>query len=122
MTFEMATSPTTKSAPLSGAAKDDVVGLNGDFNFTIADLLDNDPGGAAKVNVTKQFFFGDSTGRWWHPDHRLTGRLPPSARHHRAPQCRPEAFVSFDIRVGATDIKYFVQIGNKGTWSQADVE
>ncbi len=56
----MATSPTTKSALLSGAAKDDVVGLNGDFNFTIADLLGNDPGGAAKVDVTKQFFFGDT--------------------------------------------------------------
>ena len=39
----MATSPTSKSAPLSGAAKDDAVGLNGDYTFTIADLLANDP-------------------------------------------------------------------------------
>ena len=28
------------------------------FTFTIADLLGNDPGGAAKVNVDTQFFFG----------------------------------------------------------------
>ena len=33
---------------------------NGDFTFTIADLLANDPGGAAKVNVNTQFFFGDT--------------------------------------------------------------
>ena len=39
----MATSPTSKSALQSGAAKDDHVGDNGDYVFTIADLLGNDP-------------------------------------------------------------------------------
>lgn len=57
----MGTSTTSNSAQNSGAAKDDVVGLNGDYDFTIADLLKNDPGGAAKVDVTKQFFFGNIT-------------------------------------------------------------
>jgi hypothetical protein len=57
----MGTSPTTQSAQLSGAAKDDVVGLNGDFNFTIADLLANDPGAVAKLNLSSQFFFGNIT-------------------------------------------------------------
>ena len=42
----MGTSPTTQSALQSGAAKDDVVGLTGDYNFSISDLLANDPGGA----------------------------------------------------------------------------
>jgi hypothetical protein len=60
----MATSPTTKSALLSGAAKDDAVGLDGDFTFTINDLLANDPGGAAKVDVTKQFLFGTTKADW----------------------------------------------------------
>ena len=55
----MATSSTESVSLRSGAAKDDVVGLNGDYTFTISDFLANDPGGAAKVNVTKQFFFGD---------------------------------------------------------------
>ena len=50
----MATSPTSKSAPLSNAAKDDALGSDGDFTFTIADLLANDAGGA-KANT---FFFG----------------------------------------------------------------
>lgn len=56
----MATSSTTQSALLSGAAKDDVVGLNGDYIFTVKDLLANDPGGAAKLDLTTQFFFGDA--------------------------------------------------------------
>ena len=50
----MATSPTSKSAPLSNAAKDDALGHDGDFTFTIADLLANDAGGAR----ASTFFFG----------------------------------------------------------------
>ena len=56
----MATSPTSKSALTSGAADEDTVGLDGDFVFTVKDLLANDPGGAAKVSIEKQFFFGDT--------------------------------------------------------------
>ena len=55
----MGTSPTSKSAPLSNAAKDDAVGLNGDYTFSIADLLANDPGGANKL--AGHFFFGNIT-------------------------------------------------------------
>ena len=79
----MATLSTTKSALLSGAAKDDVVGLNGDFNFTIADLLGNDPGGAAKVNVDTQFFFGVAAGRRRHPTITAQVAYLPSSWHHR---------------------------------------
>ena len=67
----MATSPTSKSALCSAAAKDDAVGLDGDYTFNIADLLANDPGGAAKVSLTTQFFFGD-------------------CRQDGSSQCRPE--------------------------------
>jgi hypothetical protein len=35
-----------------------LLGQDGEFTFTIADLLGNDPGGAAKVDVGSQFFFG----------------------------------------------------------------
>lgn len=38
----MAQSPKSPSAPNSGAAKDDVLGANGVFKFTIDDLLAND--------------------------------------------------------------------------------
>ena len=118
----MATSPTTKSALQSGAAKDDAIGQDGHFTFTIKDLLANDPGGAAKVDVGTQFFFGD------HPPGNgiptiaeqvayldklgITAHLNESGT----------SFVSFDIRPGAEDFHYFVQIGNKGTWSTATVD
>jgi|EndMetStandDraft_2_1072991.scaffolds.fasta_scaffold48575_2 hypothetical protein len=107
----MATSPTTKSALLSGAAKDDAVGLNNDYTFTIADLLGNDPGGAAKVDVTKQFLFGTTQDEWanqkgYLADHGITDNGDGT----------------FTINAGATDFQYMVQIGNKGTWSTAHVD
>ena len=119
----MATSPTSKSALLSGAAKDDVVGLNGDYTFTISDLLANDPGGAAKVDVTKQFFFGNSAP--------VSGGIPSIAdqvtylsNHGITAHVSADgkSFVSFDIGRDAQDINYFVQIGNHGTWSEAHVD
>ena len=55
----MATSPTANNAALLwGAAKEQLVGGDGDFMFNIKDLLANDPGGAAKVDLSKQFFLG----------------------------------------------------------------
>jgi len=118
----MATSPTSKSALLSGAAKDDVVGLNGDYNFTINDLLANDPGGAAKVEVSKQFFFGDAAPGGGIPS--IADQVTYLAQHGITANLSVDgkSFVSFDIGAGATDIQYFVQIGNKGTWSQGDVD
>jgi hypothetical protein len=57
----MAKLPTDKSATTSGAAKDDALGQDGDFTFAIADLLANDPGGAAKLGTGGQFFFSFKT-------------------------------------------------------------
>ena len=119
----MAQTPTSNSTLLNNAAKDDAVGLNGDFNFTISDLLANDPGGAAKVNIDTHFFFGDSAP--------LAGGIPTIAAQvlyldglgitaHL--NDAGTSFVSFDIRPGADDFNYFVQIGNKGTWSTASVD
>ena len=114
----MAQKPTSNSVLLNNAAKDDAVGLNGDFTFTIADLLGNDPGGAAKVSVDTQFFFGDAAPASGIPsiasqvqyllDHGITANLNAAGT----------SFVSFDIGADADpSFNYFVQIGNKGTWS-----
>ena len=110
----MATSPTSKSATTSGAAKDDAVGLNGDYTFTIQDLLGNDPGGAAKQGIDKQFFFGStaadqSNQAQYLLDHGITKISDANGG-------------TYQIGVGATAFDYFVQIGNKGTWSQAHVD
>jgi hypothetical protein len=107
----MATSPTTKSALLSGAAKDDAVGGDGDCTFTIQDLLANDPGGAAKVDVGTQFFFGSTAAdqadqAGYLLDHGITDNGDGT----------------YTVKAGATDFDYFVQIGNKGTWSTAHVD
>jgi hypothetical protein len=97
---------------LSGAAKDDAVGLNGDFTFTIQDLLANDPGGAAKVNIDSQVLFGTTQEDWddqegYLSDHGITFG---------------EVTDTYTVTDKATDFQYMVQIGNKGTWSIADVD
>jgi hypothetical protein len=107
----MATSPTSQSATTSGAAKDDAVGLKGDYTFTIVDLLANDPGGAAKVDVTKQFLFGTTKADW-----------DDQGAYLAAHGITANDDGSFTINGGATDFQYMVQIGNKGTWSTADVD
>jgi hypothetical protein len=114
----LATSPTSKSATTSGAAKDDTLGDDGHFTFTydelVAKLLANDPGGAAKVDITKQFFFGDNaTG-----NHNLQDQNNYLASHG----ITNDGHGNYTIGVDATDIDYFVQIGNKGTWSEAHVD
>lgn len=108
----MPTSPTSKSALQSGAAKDDHVGGGGDFTFTIADLLGNDPGGAAKVDVHTQFFFGSTAA----DQADQAGYLSAHGIHDNGNG-------TFTLLSGAdiNDFDYFVQIGNKGTWSQAHV-
>src|SRR5262245_36041968 len=102
----MATSPISTSALNSGAAKNDVVGLNGDYTFTIKDLLANDPGGAAKLG-SSQFFFGDSGTA----DRTQAGQDAYLAAHH----ITDNHDGTYTIGAGATDFNYFVQIGNKGT-------
>ena len=106
----MATSPTSQSALKSGAAKDDALGGDGDFTFSVADLLANDPGGAAKVNVGTQFFFGD-----------IASDQGKQAEYLSAHHITNNGDGTFTLG-NATDFSYFVQIGNKGTWSKADVD
>jgi hypothetical protein len=107
----VATSPTSKSALLSGAAKDDAIGQDGDFTFTIQDLLANDPGGAAKVDVTKQFFFGDTAAD-------QADQAGYMASHGITYDAETKTYTVAD----GLDFNYFVQIGNKGTWSTTYVD
>ena len=99
-------SPTSNSTPLNNAAKDDVIS---GFTFSIADLLANDPGGAAKTAA--QFFFGDTAAdrddqAGYLADHGITNNGDGT----------------YTINAGAEDFSYFVQIGKNGTWSQGDVD
>ena len=107
----MANSPTSKSASTSGAAKDDVLGADGHFTFSIDDLLANDPGGAAKVDVTKQFTFGTTAADWADQAKYLANH--GIIDNHNG---------TYTITGDGTDFQYMVQIGNKGTWSTADVD
>src|SRR5262245_61803466 len=104
----MATSPTSKSAPLSNAAKDDVLGSDGNFTFKISDLLGNDAGGAK----ASTFFFGSG--------------LDGSDKAHQdaymaAHGIHDNGDGTYTLTGDAIDFQYSVQIGNKGTWSTADV-
>lgn len=87
------------------------MGADGNFTFSIADLLANDPGGAAKVDITKQFFFGDTAAdqanqAQYLADHGIINNGDGT----------------YTITSDAIDFNYFVQIGNKGTWSTASVD
>src|SRR5262245_15505401 len=110
----MATSSTSQSALRSGAAKDDVVGQDGDFTFTINELLANDPGGAAKVDLGSQFFFGSSAADQSDQAKYLLD--------HGLEKISDADGGTYRITDHALDFDYFVQIGNKGTWSRAHVD
>ena len=69
----MGKSPTDKSTLKNGAAKKDFVGDDGDFTFSINDLLANDPGGA---NKNGNFFFGDFFGGTGRGRNRRSGPVP----------------------------------------------
>jgi hypothetical protein len=103
----MATSPTSKSAPLSNAAKNDALGHDGDFTFTISDLLANDAGGAK----ASSFFFGSGDN----------GGLT-QAEYMSAHGIVDNHDGTFTLTSDAFDFTYSVQIGNKGTWSTAAVD
>jgi hypothetical protein len=107
----MGQTPTSNSVPVNNAAKDDAVGLNGDYTFTIADLLANDPGGAAKISTTTQFFFGDTAAD-----------RADQAGYLAAHGITDNHDGTYTITADGIDFSYFVQIGNKGTWSQGDVD
>ena len=126
----MATSPTTKSAATSGAAKDDAIGNDGVFHYSYSEMLSkllaNDPGGANKL--ADHFFFGDATVA-----HDANGGIPTVEQQATYLESlgidvtlsgsgANAQFVSFDISATAQDFNYMVQIGNKGTWSMANVD
>ena len=116
--------PISQSATVNNAAKDDVLGNDGVYHYTytemLAKLLANDPGGANKL--ADHFFFGSTAP--------ANGGVPSVATqaayleglgihsHLNA----DGSFASFDVGVGAQDFDYFVQMGNKGTWSEAHVD
>jgi hypothetical protein len=116
--------PISQSATVNNAAKDDVLGNDGVYHYTYAEmlakLLANDPGGANKL--ADHFFFGSTAP--------ANGGVPTVATqaayleglgihsHLNA----DGSFASFDVGVGAQDFDYFVQMGNKGTWSEAHVD
>jgi hypothetical protein len=87
------------------------LGADGHFTFKISDLLANDPGGAAKVDVTKQFFFGDTAAD-----------QANQAQYLLDHGIHDNGDGTYTLTNDATDFHYFVQIGNKGTWSQAAVD
>ena len=95
-------------ANTNNAAKNDHLGDDGDFVFTIDDFIANDPGGA---NKNANFFFGDTE----------------NDRTHQAEYLQAHGIIdnhdgSYTLTSSAIDFKYFVQIGGNGTWSTADVD
>jgi len=107
----MGQTTTSPQVQINNAAKDDtIIGVT----FTIKDLLGNDPGGAAKLDLTKQFFFGDTAADQANQAQYLID--------HGIVKLSDDNGGTYGINEGALDFSYFVQIGNKGTWSQADVD
>ncbi len=112
----MTQTPFKKQVPINNAAKDDTVGtVDGVHTFSINDLLANDPGGAAKVSIGTQFFFGDD------PTKSSPADQAAYMAEHGIVKISDDNGGTYDIGVGATDFNYFVQIGNSGTWSEAHV-
>ena len=113
----MGTSPTTQSALTSGAAKDDAIGDDGVYTFSIkGDLLNNDPGSTSKIvfspdGTSSQFFFGDTAAD-----------QANQAAYLLAHDITDNGDGTFTLGENATDFNYFVQIGKEGTWSKAFVD
>src|SRR3954470_19273786 len=103
----MAQTPTSKSATTNNAAKDDILGADGDFTFSIEDLLANDPGGANKIGID-QFFFGSGADQKDQTNYMTQHGI---VDNHDG---------TFTAKLA--DFDYSVQIGNKGTWSTAHVD
>jgi len=102
-------SPAAPNVLKNNAAKDDAIGQDGDFTFTIEDLLKNDPGGANKL--AGHFFFGDSATDQGNQAQYLIDH-----------GIQDNGDGSYTLLSTATDFHYFTQIGNNGTWSQALVD
>jgi hypothetical protein len=106
----MGQTPTSKSAIVNSAAKDDTVGGdfdNGFYTFTLNDLLANDPGGA---NKNGNLFFGSDPIK--QADYMTL---------HGITKISGEDGGTYTVKAGM-DFDYSVQMGNKGTWSTAHVD
>jgi hypothetical protein len=114
----MAQAPTSNSTLLNNAAKDDAIGNDGIFQFSyeqlVAKVLANDPGGANKL--ADHFFFGASATADQTMDAQISYLTDVAGFTYNA-----ETGV-FTIDSTTNDLSYFVQIGNKGTWSQGNVD
>jgi len=102
-------SPAAPNVLKNNAAKDDHIGQDGDFTFTIEDLLKNDPGGANKIDG--HFFFGDTAADRDNQADYLTNH-----------GIQDNGDGTYTLLSNATDFHYFTQIGNNGTWSNALVD
>ena len=113
---------------VNNAAKDDVITEGG--SFTIADLLANDPGGANKL--AGHFFFGETSD--YSGVNFAAGNIPTIQQQldylaHLGVTALDDTTdlqsldgVHFTASFEAAEnFSYSVQIGNKGTWSSADV-
>lgn len=101
----------------NNAAKDDIVGgtidENGYYTFTIKSLFANDPGSVAKLDFAKQFFFGEGAYDQAHQAQYLS--------ENHIVKVNDLDGGTYKVLAGS-DFEYSVQIGNKGTWSLADVD
>jgi hypothetical protein len=114
----MAQSPTSKQVPINNAAKDDLLGNDGIFHFTydelVAHVLANDPGSAGKSGG---FFFGNAAMAAG--DHSMAAQIAYLTSDAVGLNYKDGVFT---IDADTHDFSYFVQMGNKGTWSQANVD
>jgi hypothetical protein len=105
----MTTSPTSTSAPLSNAAKADY--LDADGNFTVADLLANDAGGAN----ASTFFFGSGAD--------ATNQAAYMLNHGITLVSDVGGIKTYHFDNTTVDsFQYSVQIGHHGTWTTASVD
>ena len=114
----MGQTPTSNSPLSNNAAKDDAIGNDGVFitptNHCSPSVLANDPGGANKL--ADHFFFGATATA----DQGMTAQI--DYLKNVAGFSYDAVNKVFTIDGTMNDFNYFVQIGNKGTWSEATVD
>jgi len=97
-------------AALLSQPKDDVVGLKGDYTFSVKELVAND---GLKLDLNKQFFFGETAWDKAHQDEYLAA--------HGIVKISDANGGTYRINAGAKDFDYSVQ-NAKGQWVSADVD
>src|SRR6476660_5882702 len=117
----MSQTPASQQVPINNAAKDDSIGNDGLFHYTydelVAKVLANDPGSVAKLNINTQFFFGDSAT----DPHTLQDQIN-YLTSDKVGFSYDTGTKVFTIDGDTQNFDYFVQMGNKGTWSEANVD